>query len=565
MGPSGKSDRRHPALSALIGAGLALLGVGLIEALLQAGLSPMTPLGWPALGVLVGTALSGPGALLGGAPVLALYYVANLAHPQRFPYFFAGAAPALIWCVGLALLSALVLLLRAKLRRAEMAAVLDMALRQSEEQFRSLTELSSDYYWEQDDQFRFIARISSPGEKSPYPQQAVLGKTRWELPALNMTEEDWARHRADLEAHREFRDLVIQRPLPDGAERWVSTSGRPVYDARGRFTGYRGVGRDITARVRAERALRESVAQLTAAHVDLRTARERLEQALDGSSVALWDADLRTGRVYLSEAWSQIVGAPRCESVQSVEELLALVHTEDLEATRRVSLEAMKGLRPSYTVEHRVRARNGEWKWILSRGRVTERDPASGRAVRMIGTNFDITERKRIEEALQSVAQTDPLTGVANRTLLMDRLRLALARARRGGGHIAVLYLDIDRFKQINDTLGHAAGDALLRGFALRLRGCVRASDTVARLGGDEFVVLLDDVKERSNALAIAEKILDAVRAPFDADGQDMLVTASIGIADGGAGDGEDAMLKRADAALYDAKAAGRNAFRIAA
>jgi diguanylate cyclase (GGDEF)-like protein len=147
----------------------------------------------------------------------------------------------------------------------------------------------------------------------------------------------------------------------------------------------------------------------------------------------------------------------------------------------------------------------------------------------------------------------------------MDRLRLALARARRGGGHIAVLYLDIDRFKQINDTLGHAAGDALLRGFALRLRGCVRASDTVARLGGDEFVVLLDDVKERSNALAIAEKILDAVRAPFDADGQDMLVTASIGIADGGAGDGEDAMLKRADAALYDAKAAGRNAFRIAA
>jgi diguanylate cyclase (GGDEF)-like protein/PAS domain S-box-containing protein len=488
-----------------------------------------------------------------------------------------------------------------------------------------------------------------------------------------MSEQDWAAHRAQLDARQEFRDLVICRPGLNGTERWISTSGRPIFDASGRFKGYRGVGRDISVQMKAERALRESeerlrvitdnvpalvayidaeeryrfnnrmysdwlgpqyadisgrtvrevwgdaryalirpnlerafrgegvsheytlpgptgerhllasyvphtdaagtvqgyfvlasdVTQLAAARAELRAARERLEEALDGSSVALWDADLRTGRVYLSEAWAAIVGQPAGETIASLGELAAMLHPDDREMTARVSVEALKGLRPIYAAEHRVRSASGEWKWIISRGRVTDRD-SSGRALRMIGTNLDITDRKRIEEALQSVAQTDPLTGLANRMLLLDHVRLAIARSARSGTKIALLYLDIDRFKQVNDSLGHAVGDALLKGFALRLRACVRTSDTVARLGGDEFVVLLDELKEADHALRVAENILDAMAAPLAIDGQSLKISVSIGLAVRSGTDNVERFIQRADVALYEAKRAGRNTVRIA-
>ena len=182
----------------------------------------------------------------------------------------------------------------------------------------------------------------------------------------------------------------------------------------------------------------------------------------------------------------------------------------------------------------------------------------------MIGTNYDITDRRRVEEAVQSAAQSDPLTGLANRLLFTDRLRVALARSERSGAQIAVLYLDIDRFKEINDRMGHAAGDALLKDFAARLRSSVRASDTVARFGGDEFVVLLDDLKETEHALRVADKIVAECRLPLRIEGRDVVATTSIGLAFGGAGTEAEALLRRADAALYEAKSAGRDAYRVA-
>ncbi len=156
------------------------------------------------------------------------------------------------------------------------------------------------------------------------------------------------------------------------------------------------------------------------------------------------------------------------------------MHPEERQMARRLSLEVMKGVRTVYAVEHRVRARSGEWKWIISRGRVTERDPASGYALRMIGTNVDITDRRRMEEAVQVAAQSDPLTGLANRAAFAERLRLAAARNRRSRGRLAVLYLDIDRFKQVNDGLGHDAGDVLLKDFAAATSSssCSRTSRT---------------------------------------------------------------------------------------
>jgi diguanylate cyclase (GGDEF)-like protein/PAS domain S-box-containing protein len=317
--------------------------------------------------------------------------------------------------------------------------------------------------------------------------------------------------------------------------------------------------------VRGFFVLGSDITQLAAARNELHAQHARLEAALDGSSLSLWDTDLRTGRVYLSEAWADIVGGTRNERVSTVEELVALLHPDDVEPLRRVSLEVMKGTRASYALDHRVRTAAGDWRWILSRGRVTERDPATGRALRMIGTNLDITDRRRMEEALQSVAQSDPLTGLANRLLFQDRLRQALARARRAGSSVALLYLDLDRFKEVNDSLGHAAGDLLLKDFAARLRAGVRATDTVARFGGDEFVILLEDVKERGQALRVAEKIVAEARQPLMVEGRELVATASIGVAFGDGNAVEEELLRRADAALYEAKNAGRDGYRVAA
>jgi diguanylate cyclase (GGDEF)-like protein/PAS domain S-box-containing protein len=651
----------------LAGAVFALIGVGLVELLIASGLRPLSPLGLPGLGLLTAAALFGGYGFAGGGAVTLAYYWLNAAGP-RFPEFFANAHAAVGWLGGLLLIGGLVIALRARLHAANLAALLDSTRRESETRFRHLTELSSDWYWEQDAEFRFTF-VSGAERPRGIDSAEFRGRRRWDLPARNMSDDDWARHRAQLERREPFRDLQIERVDAEGRSRWAAVSGDPVFDDHGRFAGYRGVGLDITAQKEAELALRQSEERLrviadnvpalvsyvdsaeryvfnnrvyeewlnlpreqitgrtvrdvwgeeryrelqpniaralrgervtyeytagdpgverhilagyvpefdaegrvkgffvlgsditaqVAARSELRAARERLERALGGSSAALWDNDLRSGRVFLSEAWAEMLGGPPGDTLTTFAELMALVHPEDLEAGRRFAVETMKGQRPSYAFEHRVRARSGEWKWILSRGRVTERDLATGRATRMIGTNIDITDRKRLEEALQSAAHSDPLTGLANRVALMDRMDLALARARRSGGACALLYLDLDRFKQVNDSLGHAAGDALLKDFAARLRDCVRQSDTVARLGGDEFVVLLEDLKDVAAARRVAEKMLESARQPVRADGQDVRVSTSIGIALGGEETDGQAWLKRADAALYQAKHAGRD------
>ena len=536
-----------PLRALLTGGAFALAGAAAIEILRAAGLPPFGPVGWPGVGMLAAAALWGAWSLAGGAAVTLAYYAFNAAHAERFPEFFSGISTRLSWLGGFIVLSAAAYAIHSRLRRAETAASLAAKLSQSEERLRVITDNTPALvsYIDGDERYRFNNRAYE--DWLGVPRERLTGRTVREV----WGEERYALMRPNIARALRGERVSLEYSMPEGgAERRILSTYVPDVDAGGAVKGFFVLGSDVTP--------------LAAARAELGAARERLEKALDGSSVALWDADLRTGRVYLSEAWSQIIGAPRAESVASIEELLALVHPSDLEATQRASLEAMKGLRPAYAVEHRVRAADGSWRWILSRGRVTERDPDTGRALRMIGTNLDITDRKRMEEALHSVAHSDPLTGLANRTLLMDRLRHASARSRRHGTRLALLYLDIDGFKGVNDRHGHLAGDALLKGFAQRLRTCVRASDTVARLGGDEFVVLLDELQDPENAARVAEKILETVRAPIAADECEIAVTASIGVAHDGAEGDEEQLLRRADAALYAAKAGGRNAFRIA-
>jgi diguanylate cyclase (GGDEF)-like protein/PAS domain S-box-containing protein len=526
------------------GVGLVVAGAVLVEALLLAGLQPLSPIGWPSVGMLAAAALSGLWGLAGGVAALLVYYAFNLAVPARFPEFFSSAFQTLNWSAGIALLSVAVLLVR---RELYLRRKYEAASRESEQRLRVITDNVPGLvaYVDAGERYRFANRV----------YETWLGIPRAEI-AGRSVRQVWGERLYRLIKPNIERALRGERVTDEytlvhhGIERHVLASYVPDLDAEGKVQGYFLLGTDVSL--------------LAAAQAELRAARERLEAALDGSSVALWDADLRSGRVYLSEAWARLIDAPEAETVVEVQSLIALMHPDDVEPAVRASIETMKGVRTVYAAEHRVRARSGEWRWLLSRGRVTERDPLTGRALRMIGTNVDITERKRQEEALQSAAHTDPLTGLANRMLLDDRLRLALARSRRSGTHIAVLFLDIDHFKEVNDGFGHALGDALLKEFAARLRACLRATDTVARLGGDEFVVLLEDLRDPAYAAVVAEKILGAMRAPVRLEGRELAVTTSIGVACADSGSDAEQLLRLADAALYEAKAAGRDTARTA-
>ena len=296
-------------------------------------------------------------------------------------------------------------------------------LRESESRFRSLSDLSSDWYWEHDAQGRFH-QLAGDLSVNGIPLTDVMGRTRWEIGALNMTEADWAAHRAVLEARQPFRDLELRRQRPDGSMHWISVSGVPVLDANGVLRGYRGVGRDIT-------------------------------------------------------------------------------------------------------------------------------------------------ERKQAEGQIERLAFYDALTGLPNRRLLMDRLQHATLSVVRTQTQGALLFIDLDNFKDLNDTRGHDTGDQLLLQVAQRLKGCVRESDTVARFGGDEFVVLVeglsvDAAHASAEAALVASHIATTLGKPYLLGEVSHHSTPSIGIAlFGQQACSVEELLKHADLAMYQAKAAGRNTQRF--
>jgi diguanylate cyclase (GGDEF)-like protein/PAS domain S-box-containing protein len=294
------------------------------------------------------------------------------------------------------------------------------ALRLSESRWRSLTHLSSDWYWEQDAQFRFVRLDGSPYNDAGVPDEMHYGRTRWELPNTFVSEGQWREHRRQLEAHEVFHDFEMQRLTEDGKPVWVSISGEPIFDGAGQFTGYRGVARDIT-------------------------------------------------------------------------------------------------------------------------------------------------ERKLAEAEIQRLAFYDELTGLPNRRLLMDRLDRAANACARERCHGALLFLDLDNFKAVNDTMGHEWGDRLLVQVGGRIGACVRATDTVARLGGDEFVVVLQGLHAEvdvaaAEAEAVAQKVLAALNEPYVVQNSEVHSTPSIGIAlFRGVQLPVQELLQRADLAMYQAKAQGRN------
>jgi len=293
---------------------------------------------------------------------------------------------------------------------------------------------------------------------------------------------------------------------------------------------------------------------------------ERLALSLDGSRLALWDLNARTGRVWLDPHWARMLQSGSSETQTTSQQLMSLVHPDDVAPLTQHLAEVLQGHATHYDIEHRVKKSSGEWLWIQSRGKVVERD-AKGRAVRLAGSNADIDLRKQLELRLAHQAGHDPLTSLPNRNLFQDRMTRAIARSRRHRALMAVMYLDIDKFKGINDTHGHDAGDALIRGFARRLVECIRNTDTAARLGGDEFAVILEELEDAEAGCRVAEKIVAAMSEAFVLGERTLSVSTSVGMSfyRGKSEIASEAIVKQADRALYEAKAAGRNTYRVSA
>ena len=495
----------------------------------------------------------------------------------------------------------------------------EAALLASETRFRDLAALASDWFWEQDDQFRFTyfsagGAARSLEERAGIDHATLIGKTRWEM-STNFSPEQWAAHRAVLDARLPFRDLEYCVRISSGETRWINISGIPHYDAEGRFIGYRGTGSDTTER-------------------------RRLEETLSSRIVALTRPLDREGSVEFGDLFD-------LEEIQQLQDLFAratgvasiITRTDGVPITRpsnfcRLCETLIRKTEPGISHCHRSCAMIGQhnlqgptvqlclssglWNagasitvggrhianWLIGQVRdKTQNETEIRQYARQISVEEQaflaafyeapimprvqfqqvaetlvalarqlstlayqniqqarfIADRERAEQRSEQLAYYDVLTGLPNRALLAQRAQLALALAGRRSGPLAVLFLDLDRFREINDSLGHIEGDAVLVETASRLRGLIREVDTVSRLGGDEFVLLLPET-DLDGTRRVADKLLAAFHQPFAIANHRLRVTLSVGIAlypDDGAN--FDELLKNADAALHQAKQDGRN------
>jgi len=354
--------------------------------------------------------------------------------------------------------------------------------------------------------------------------------------------------RRQIEAMKRWRRVAMNM-RKDGTEFPVHLMSDVVRDASGEAIGIVTTCEDVTQRKRAERALQES--------------EERYALAIRGANDGLWDWNLETDEVYYSHRWKAMLGFADTEIDNTPQAWLDRVHEDDLPKMEAELAAHRDGRSSHFENEHRIRHKDGTYRWVLARG-IAERDP-EGKPYRIAGSLTDIEQRKTVEEQLAQEALYDSLTNLPNRAFLNDLLNRSFRRTKRRKDYaFAVLFVDLDRFKVVNDSLGHAAGDKLLIEVARRLKECLRPGDVVARLGGDEFLVLLDDIKDSSDTTRVAERILTALQEPIDLAGREVFTTASIGIAVSEERlDGPEHLIRHADSAMYRAKARGKARYEI--
>ena len=374
-------------------------------------------------------------------------------------------------------------------------------------------------------------------------RNAWVGKSYAEVFADDTTEQIAQEDGEVLQGSEVVREIRVK----DGgnAERDVIKHICRFTSPDGSAAGMIGVLTDITDFKQAAQALEATEGRY----------RAMTESAMDIVTVLDRDANI----VYQSPSVKHLLGHDPQDMIGKCQ--YDLIHREDVERMRSSFEALLETGKMAGALEFRARARDGSWKVLESIGKNCLDDPIVNG---IIVNTRDVSERRAIQEHIQHLAFHDALTGLPNRSLIQDRIAQALSRADRGQHMIAVMFIDIDNFKNINDTLGHDAGDVLLREVARRLRDSVRGHDTIARQGGDEFIVLLDHIEGHQGATRVAQKILDAMRVAFVVGGTEQHISGSIGIAIFPE-DGADAqtLLKNADTAMFHGKALGKNTYQF--
>lgn len=420
------------------------------------------------------------------------------------------------------------------------------ALIQSEEKYRQIVETATEGIWIIDNHDKTTFVNQQMAQMLGYTIEEMMSKRLFEFidpQDFNEVEKKLKKRRQGIAETHDFKFRCR-----NGSELWTIISTNPLFDEQGNYLGSLGMITDITKRKKMEQALCES--------------ETRLEGILTSIQDVVWSTNATfTQTIYLNSAAQIIYGYPLEEFYNNPNIWLKIIHPDDQELIqyhRQVLLET-----GSTEYHYRIMRPDSRIRWIYTRIRVFYNE--AGEVLRVDGIDSDITEKKEAEEQLQYNATHDPLTHLPNRILFMDRLEHAIERRkRRSDFSFAVLFLDLDEFKVINDSLGHAIGDQLLQNIALRLQKSLRSDDTLARLGGDEFTILLEDIDDIKDAIKIAKRIHQDLTKPFNLEGQDIFINTSIGIALSMPTYATAAeILRDADTAMYRAKANGKACYAI--
>ncbi|MGB2798483.1 MAG: PAS domain S-box protein [Dehalococcoidia bacterium] len=422
------------------------------------------------------------------------------------------------------------------------------ALRESEERYRLLAVSIRDVIWTTDMHLHFTYVSPSVTNILGYSIEELIGQsvdvvlTSTSLEVVTkLTEGESAIQNEAVENPRKEMTLELELDCREGSTIWTETKMTLLRDPDGQPVGVLGVTRDITERKKTEEALKES---------------EELSRGiLDTATVGIYLVQDKVLQ-YVSPEFEQITGYTRDELIGT--HSLELVHPEDRERVREKAIEHLKG-QSNVPYEYRFKCKDGGVLWILER--VSSIAYKGKQAT--VASFMDITERKKTEETIRHLAYHDTLTDLPNRPLFNEILTLELARAQRNQQQVAVMLLDLDEFKHVNDTLGHPVGDQLLKAVADRMRRSVRKGDTVARMGGDEFMLVLPEMSQAEDAARIAQKLMAAFTKPFVFRAHKLHITSSIGVAvyphDG---ENSETLIKNADIAMYRAKEQGRNNYQ---
>ena len=394
--------------------------------------------------------------------------------------------------------------------------------------------------------------------------------------------QDMLRHMRAGEAQR----TTLSCLRPDKRRIWVDITLSPIFNEAGEVAHCIAVLADVTALKDSEAALREQQLALEQ-RVELRTQnltdlvrqlrreieeRNRVEAALRLSERRLanaqriarighWEWDITSNQLYWSDQVFEIIGLPADGEAPSYPRFLEMIPEEDRQALEYAIERCLEEGEP-YRIDHRISCPDGTERVLQEDAELVRDD--QGKPLLMRGTARDITERRDHERQLRQIASFDTVTSLPNRTLFVDRLSHALANAQRSQRMVALLFLDMDRFKQVNDSLGHMMGDELLRQTSQRLLDCVREGDTVARFGGDEFVIILENLDQPQQASLTAERIIEVMQRPFHLGEHEHFCNVSIGISLYPDDDSESENLVRyADSAMYLAKGEGGAGYRF--